>query len=582
MSVSDAKDRVKEATDIVEVASRYLRLKKSGKRFVALCPFHREKAPSFSINPVGQFYHCFGCGKSGDVYSLVMEMEGMTFPEALAFLAERVGIDVRSTGDFDAERARQLAKGRADLMGINAAAERYYHRMLFEEAGKQALDYMKGRGFSDETLSAFGIGYAPNEWDALIRYFDAKGVKRGWLVSGGLAREGADGSVRDYFRNRLMFPVRNAEGRVIAFGARALSEDDQPKYLNSPDTPVFKKSRTLFGLDLARKEIGRRNTALVMEGYTDVMMAHQGGLEHVVATLGTAFSSEAAEILQRLAETVVVVFDGDEAGRQAARRALSVLLGPGVVPKLLLLPPEHDPCSYILENGGEAFAALVQEGAVDGFRWLLDETVKGTDMSSAHERARAARELAEFAGVSTDILLKQSLLDTVADTFRVSRALVAEAASGGPALYGDATTGESAEKEETVLGKARSWLVASMLEHPEELPLLGERLDLSYWPSDIVELTSIIGDEADASGLQGEELAAHLMSKRNDLSAVLMEALGKPGGDKGRNPLISAAIGYSRALLGEMVQGADEAGKFEVGRKRQELKTIEGALEATS
>jgi len=378
--------------DVVEIVGRYVQLKKTGANFSGLCPFHSEKTPSFTVSPAKQFYHCFGCGKSGNAIGFLMEHTGAGFVEAVHDLARQYGLAVPEDERSPAERERAAreASQRLTLTEVLARAEKSYREQL--KASPRAIDYLKRRGLSGEIARAFGLGYAPEGWHALASSFADYGSDP-LLVESGLVIVSEDDAGRRYdrFRDRIMFPIRSVKGEVIGFGGRVLG-DEKPKYLNSPETPVFHKGRELYGLFEARSALREHGFALVTEGYMDVVALAQLGFPNAVATLGTACTPEHVHKLFRFTERLVFSFDGDAAGRGAARKALAAALPLATDVRsvsFLFLPAEHDPDSFIRAEGAEAFRQAVSE-AVPLSRFLLEVAAEGCDMETAEGRARFA------------------------------------------------------------------------------------------------------------------------------------------------------------------------------------------------
>ncbi|HEX7645372.1 MAG TPA: DNA primase [Burkholderiaceae bacterium] len=378
--------------DIVDVVGRYVQLKKGGANFMGLCPFHNEKSPSFTVSPTKQFYHCFGCGAHGTSIGFLMEYSGLGFVEAVKDLAQNVGMVVPDNDDKlpPAQRAEYQAKSLALSEAMTQACDYYRHQLRGSERAK---NYLKGRGLTGEVAARFGLGYAPDGWDGLRAVFPDYEAEA--LVEAGLvidrSEEGSSGRKRyDRFRDRVMFPIRNVKGQVIAFGGRIL-DAGEPKYLNSPETPLFQKGSELYGLFEARQAIREAGYVLVTEGYMDVVALAQLGFPQAVATLGTACTPTHVQKLLRQTDTVVFSFDGDAAGRRAARRALDASLphaNDNKVIRFLFLPPEHDPDSYIRELGAEAFEQQVND-AMPLSQFLLREVTAEQDMSTPEGRARA-------------------------------------------------------------------------------------------------------------------------------------------------------------------------------------------------
>lgn len=403
-------------TDVVEIVGRYVQLKKGGANFMGLCPFHGEKSPSFSVSPSKQFYHCFGCGKNGNAIGFLMDHAGMGFVEAVQDLAQQVGLQVPDDdiSQQEKERAAAARQKQATLTDVLEKAGDAYRRQLRES--QRAIAYFKGRGVSGAVAKRYGLGYAPEGWRSLASVFPQ--YDDPLLEESGLVIVGEDGQDKRYdrFRDRVMFPIRNVKGECIGFGGRVLG-DDKPKYLNSPETPVFHKGRELYGLFEARTAIREHGYALVTEGYMDVVALAQLGFPNAVATLGTACTPEHVQKLLRFTESVVFSFDGDNAGRRAARKALD-----GALPhatdtrsiKFLFLPAEHDPDSFIRANGTDAFAKHVSE-AVPLSRFLVESASDGCDLTTAEGRAHMASNARPLWTALPDGVLKRQLLGELAE-----------------------------------------------------------------------------------------------------------------------------------------------------------------------
>lgn len=360
-------NQVQQATDIVELVSQYVALKKRGREFVGLCPFHDDKSPSMYVSATKQIYKCFSCGAGGGVYQWLMMYEKMPFPEAVRTLAERANIPIPDEAGAVPRQPGQLSRN--DLLPIMGFAEKFFRQQLSTPAGREALEYVKGRGLSDESLERFAVGYAPDAWDGLLRAARSRHISEKALELAGLVSTRQSGGCYDRFRNRLILPIYDAMGRCIAFGGRAMDPEDRAKYLNSPETMLFDKSGNLYGLNWSRDSIVRSGTAVVVEGYFDALMPLQMGMGNVVATLGTALTDRHVRLLSRYAREVVLVFDADEAGTAAAERALEVFLAQQVQVRVAAIPAGKDPCDYCLSDGVEAFRRLVKE-APDALRYV--------------------------------------------------------------------------------------------------------------------------------------------------------------------------------------------------------------------
>ena len=349
-------DEIAAKCDIVSVVGEYVPLKRTGANYSGLCPFHNEKTPSFTVSPAKQIFYCFGCGEGGNVFKFMMKIENLTFPEAVAKLAAKAGVRLPEKEMSKSEKIRLARLQR--LYKINDLTARYYQKVLWEsKAGKAYLDYLLKRGMNKEIIEKFSLGATPAGWDGLSRFLAAKGVQEQEMLDLGLASKSKDGQrLFDRFRERVMFPIRDDKGRVIAFGGRLNSpEAKAQKYMNSPDTPLFHKSKVLYGLDLAKNAIRAQDAAILVEGYMDVIACHQYGIANVVAPLGTAFTAEQAKLIMRHSYQVYVSFDGDAAGEKAAMRSLDIFSSLGLNVHVLTLPNGRDPDEYLREFGQVAF-----------------------------------------------------------------------------------------------------------------------------------------------------------------------------------------------------------------------------------
>ena len=408
--------------DVVEIVGRYVQLKKGGANYMGLCPFHGEKSPSFSVSPSKQFYHCFGCGKNGNAISFLMDHVGMSFVEAVKDLAQQYGMQVPEDDVSPQERERAAAQRQkqATLSDVLERAGEAYRKHLRESP--RAIAYLKGRGVSGEIAKTFGLGYAPEGWRSLASVFpdynDPLLTESGLVISNAedAAEPGREEKRYDRFRDRVMFPIRNVKGECIGFGGRVLG-DEKPKYLNSPETPVFSKGRELYGLFEARFALREAGYVLVTEGYMDVVALAQLGFANAVATLGTACTPDHVQKLFRFTDSVVFSFDGDAAGRRAARKALD-----GALPyatdvrsvKFLFLPPDDDPDSFIRAHGADAFAQCVKN-AVPLSRFLVEAAGEGCDMATAEGRAHFAANAKPLWSLMPEGALRQQLLGEIAD-----------------------------------------------------------------------------------------------------------------------------------------------------------------------
>ncbi len=380
-------DELLARTDIVDLVSESVRLTKKGSSYWGCCPFHSEKTPSFHVVPDRQMYKCFGCGKGGGAINYVMELENLPFKDAVAVLAQRVGMQVPEFGSSPGARER-----REKILEMNKQAARVFHRWLNGPEGAQGLQYLQSRGLSKRTLTNFGLGFAPNRWDGLITELSSQGYDKRDLLDAGLAVSSKDGRIYDRFRNRVMFPIIDVRGGVIGFGGRVM-DDSTPKYLNSPDTPVYNKSRNVFALNIAKTSKAGR--VILTEGYMDTISLHQAGFDSAVASLGTALTEEHGQLLSRYFKEAVIAYDGDGAGVKAAQRAIPILEKAGLKVKVLRVQGAKDPDEFIKSYGREAFARLLDqsENQVD---YRLAQIQKKYDLSDDGQRIAFLQEAAQL------------------------------------------------------------------------------------------------------------------------------------------------------------------------------------------
>tara|TARA_R110000824_G_scaffold50961_3_gene142209 strand:- start:63362 stop:65212 length:1851 start_codon:yes stop_codon:yes gene_type:complete len=401
--------------DVVEVVGERVQLKKAGRNYSGLCPFHQEKTPSFTVSADKQFYHCFGCGANGNALRFLMEYDKLPFPEAVEQLAGRLGIEVPREGADD-PRAQQREKKRKEGVNLLELAASFYRERLKMQEGQPAQRYLTGRGLSDEVIKTYGIGYAPAGWEALKQHLSERGIGEPVQVEYGLLIHREDtGRTYDRFRDRVMFPIRDLRGRTIAFGGRVMG-DDQPKYLNSPETPVFHKGRELYGLYEARQASSKLEQLVMVEGYMDVVALAQFGIHNAVATLGTATTEDHLTRLFRLVSRVVFCFDGDRAGRQAASRALETALPQmidGREARFLFLPEGDDPDTLVRREGTQAFQDRVT-CAMPLSEFLFEQAAQGRDLNTVEGRERFASQVLEALNKVPDGMLKSLLLESLA------------------------------------------------------------------------------------------------------------------------------------------------------------------------
>ena len=408
-------EEVRTRNDIVDVISGYVKLQKKGSSYFGLCPFHNEKSPSFSVSRQKQMYYCFGCGAGGNVFTFLMEYENFSFVEAVKYLADRAGVELPEM-EYSKE-AKEKADLKALILEINKLAAKYFYVQLKSERGNAAYTYLKDRQLSDKTITAFGLGYSNKFSDDLYKYLRSKGYSEELIRQAGLISTDERHGVYDKFWNRVMFPIMDVNSRVIGFGGRVMG-DAKPKYLNSPETLVFNKSRNLYGLNRARTS--RKPYFLLCEGYMDVIALHQAGFTNAVASLGTALTPGHASLIRRYVQEVYLTYDSDDAGTRAALRAVPILREAGISAKVIRMDPYKDPDEFIKNLGAEEYEKRIRE-ARNGFMFTLEVLARGYDMNSPEGKTaffrEAARRLMEFE----DELERENYIDAVASAYKVSR-----------------------------------------------------------------------------------------------------------------------------------------------------------------
>lgn len=458
-------EEVRSKNDIVDVISGYVKLQKKGRDYFGLCPFHNEKSPSFSVSRVKQMYYCFGCGAGGNVFTFLMEYENYSFSEALKFLADRAGVTLPRQ-EYSKE-AKERADTKAILLEINKAAAQYYYVQLKNGRGEQALSYLKNRELSDDMIRAFGLGYSNKYGDDLYQYLRSKGYSSDMISKAGLIGVDEQKGAYDKFWNRVMFPIMDVNSRVIGFGGRVMGEG-KPKYLNSPETMIFDKSRNLYGLHRARSS--KRHYFLLCEGYMDVISLHQAGFTNAVASLGTALTPGHASLIKRYVKEVYLTYDSDEAGTKAALRAMPILKEVGITAKVIRMDPYKDPDEFIKNLGQDAFEERIQK-ARNGFMFSLEVLERNYDLNSPEGKTdfmrEAARRLTEF----DEEVERTNYIEAVAATYRVRyedlRKLVSRVAvqtgQGRPAERPKTTSARKKEKEDGIQ-KSQKVLLTWMIE----------------------------------------------------------------------------------------------------------------------
>lgn len=418
-------DELRAQSDIVKVVGDYVSLKKKGNNYWACCPFHGEKTPSFSVNANKGFFKCFGCGKAGDVFRFVMDIEGASFPEAVKTVAEKAGIAIPVAEEDRDREYEERDRLRNELLQLNQWAVEFFEKSLTETAeGRRGLAYLEQRGVQDTTRKMFKLGYAPNSWDGLSGYLKNKGASLTQIERSGLVSLKEQGGFYDRFRGRLMFPIFDAQNRVVAFGGRILGEGE-PKYLNSPETALYTKGQHLFGLNYAREAIRQRGYAILVEGYLDFLIPFQAGVKNLVASLGTALTEQQVKLLGRYAQKIIVNFDPDAAGVNATKRSLELLLGQGFKVNVLTLPDNLDPDEFIRDQGADAYYQLLKTSQ-SFLDYIVEQAVSTHDQSRPAGKIETVNAILPYLKLVTDKLERSEHFERIADRLKIESKLLRE------------------------------------------------------------------------------------------------------------------------------------------------------------
>lgn len=472
-------EEIKQRADIVDVVSEYVTLKKAGRNFLGICPFHKEKTPSFTVSREKQMFYCFGCGEGGHVFTFLMKMSNMSFPETARHLAKKTGVVIPERAMTHGEKLQYDVH--EQINRVNEMAAAYFVKNLFSPAGAGAREYLKTRGIGDDVVRDFRLGYAEDAWRALRNYFDRRKVPLVLVAQAGLVVSRKDGEGEedfyDRFRGRLIFPIEDAGGRVVAFGGRIIGQGE-PKYLNSPETPVFSKGRNLYGLNRARDGIRRSGHAILVEGYFDLIALWNVGIVNVLATLGTALTREQVEMLRRYTGHVAVLFDADEAGRKALERSLQLFLGAGIQAKAVVLPERYDPDDYVRRFGRESL-----ENIIDQAPSMVDyyiENIVG-QREALEEKRDAARDALSFMSGLDDAIERNLFLKRISEKLGIDQDVLKREAIRSLAPPYAPSPKSTKEKPAGDVDKVELSLILFMLEHPESMVQARETAVLDYF-----------------------------------------------------------------------------------------------------
>ncbi|HEX8475968.1 MAG TPA: DNA primase [Pyrinomonadaceae bacterium] len=531
-------DDLRRQSDIVRVVSDYVSLKKKGTNWMACCPFHQEKTPSFSVSPSKEMYYCFGCGKGGNVFSFVMELERVSFPEAIKIVAEKAGVPLPA---LEEDKRFEVRRRDADaVIELNGWALEWWEQQLKEGDGadvRAAREYVESRGITEETRALFRLGFAPDSWDALGSYLKRKGASSADIERSGLVVKKDAGGFYDRFRGRIIFPVMDAQGRPVAFGGRALPGEGEPKYLNSPETAAYTKGRHLYGLHLSRDEIRRKKFAILVEGYLDLIALFEFGVRNVVASLGTSLTAEQGQLLERFARKVVVNYDGDSAGKKAAKRAfedIEPFIARGFEIKVLVLPDNADPDEFLRKYGVAEYNK--RRGEAPSFiQFAIDLASQGRNLRRASEKADAVEEVLPFIRAVRNTVQKRDYFDLAMYALQVEESVRGEiwqtlkrsAAGAAPAQAIKQKVAQAEAQQPTEAEKILLELLVHDAELRREFLPLVEELDYEDLPTATV-FRALKEIEADGADVTFETLTERTASDASAADIVPLLLMGEP------------------------------------------------------
>lgn len=525
---------VRSRNDIVDVIGSYVNLKRKGNSYSACCPFHHEKTPSFHVSREKQMYHCFGCGVGGNVFTFMMEHENMTFPEAVEMLAERAGIQLPEKSMSGEEK--RLADERTRIKEMNKLAAGYFHFLLKSDHGKNALSYLQNRGLSDDTITKFGLGYSDKYSDDLYKYLKSKGYSDDEMAKAGLIRIDERHGPSDRFWNRVMYPIVDTNNRVIGFGGRVMG-DGTPKYINSQDTPVFDKSRNLYGLNLARKS--KRKGIIFCEGYMDVISMHQAGFDNAVASLGTALTVGQVNLIKRFTDRVYLAYDSDEAGTKAALRALSIMREFELPARVISLKPYKDPDELIQTMGTEEFEKRINE-AKSGVMFEIEILEHNYNQNDPQDRTEFQKEAAKCLSRITDPLERDNYIEAVADNYSIDKKTLKETVTAY-GLSAESRIDTSVFREQTRRGspeeekekqhlKSERVMITWLINDNSLIPAVREYLEPSDFEDTVYgDVVKSIYEQFDSNGrVEPAVIINHYQSKEEHekVSSIMQQDFG--------------------------------------------------------
>ena len=578
-------EEVRTRNDIVDVISGYVRLQRKGSSYFGLCPFHNEKSPSFSVSRQKQMYYCFGCGAGGNVFTFLMEYENFSFVEAVKFLADRAGIELPQQ-EYSKE-AKEKADLKASILEVNKTAAKYFYVQLKSERGQQAYAYLKNRGLSDETITAFGLGYSNKFSDDLYKYLRGKGYSEELIRQAGLINTDERQGVYDKFWNRVIFPIMDVNSRVIGFGGRVMG-DAKPKYLNSPETVVFDKSRNLYGLNRARTS--RKPYFLLCEGYMDVISLHQAGFTNAVASLGTALTPGHASLIKRYVQEVYLTYDSDEAGTKAALRAVPILKSAGISAKVIRMDPYKDPDEFIKNLGAKEYENRIQK-ARNGFMFSLEILERDYDMASPEGKTEFFREAARRLLTFEDELERNNYIEAVSSAYKIRREsleklvtkMAVSAGMAKPVARPKKAEGAAAQKEDGILTSQKA-LLTWMIEDEKLYGKISRLIHPDDFTGEIYrKVAGLLYEQYENGRLNPAEILNHFTSEEEHREAAslfhtkIRQLKTKQEEEQALKEIILRVKSHSISEKSRNLDPTDMAGLqhlMEEKRRLEELKTL--------
>ena len=575
-------EEVRSRNDIVDVISGYVKLQRKGSSYFGLCPFHNEKSPSFSVSPGKQMYYCFGCGAGGNVFTFLMEYENFTFVEAVKHLADRAGVKLPEA-EYSKE-ARQAADLRSRLLEVQKKAAAFYYYQLRQESGQQAMEYLTGRELSEETMRKFGLGYSPKFSGGLYRYLKEKGYSDSLLKESGLFNIDERRGMQDKFWNRVMFPIMDVNNRVIGFGGRVMG-DAKPKYLNSPETKIFDKSRNLYGLNAARTS--RKPYLIICEGYMDVISMHQAGFTNAVASLGTALTSGHASLMSRYTKEVLLTYDSDEAGQRAALRGIPILRAAGITPRVVNLSPYKDPDEFIKAQGREAFEKRLDE-AMNYFLFEVKVLEKQFDLSDPEGKTQFYREIAKKLLEFPEELERNNYMESISRLYQIQfedlRKMVNRMALAGTAQTARPRTeirSKKKEDREDASKTAQKLMLTWLTSYPSMFDTIEGYIDAEDFTTPLYHQAAVL---VFAQHQEGEVSPAKLLNQFTDpqeqkeVASLFHATLHLESKEERKRALLETVCRLKRDSINwrsDHLQPTDLAGLQKIVEERKRLEDLE-------